>query len=181
MLKPLLNALGFQLGWFTCVLGASWGYPWAGPLAAALFLTVHAGLVDSPRSSLRCALLIGVIGFLVDSLLGATGVLGFRDGLGPGWICPPWLVALWMLFSTTPELSLRWLHGRWGLAAVLGAIFGPLSYYVGETLGALTLGASRLTSLLVLATVWAAALPLLLMWSGRCVGAGALPSRTGEA
>ncbi len=172
MLKPLLNAIGFQCGWFLCVLGAARGLPWLGPAAVLLLLAGHARLVEAPRRALQFVMLIGAYGLLVDSLLALGGVLAFKDGMGPGWICPPWLIALWMLFATTPALSLRWLYGRWALAAGLGAVFGPLSYYAGAALGAVTLGTTRMTGLLVLSLVWAVTLPLLLVGSERLSGSG---------
>ncbi len=165
MLKPILNAIGFQLGWAVCVIGAAKGVPWAGPVMAVLLLTMHGLLVLSPRRSLRFVLMVGLTGFVIDSLLGFLGILQFRDGLGPGWICPPWLLALWMLFATTPELSLRWLKGRVGLAALLGGIFGPLSYYAGQALGAITVGEPLSVSVAVLAVVWMGVLPMLVGFS----------------
>jgi hypothetical protein len=53
-------------------------------------------------------------------------------------------------------LSLEWLSGRYALAAVLGAVAGPLSYLGGERLGAITV-----ESPLAIGIEWAIATPLL--------------------
>ena len=79
-------------------------------------------------------------GAIVDNVLGYLGILIFRDSLIASWLCPPWLIALWMIFATTFQSSLSWRAGRYWIAAVSGGIFGPVSYYAGQALGALTGG-----------------------------------------
>ena len=54
-------------------------------------------------------------------------------------LAPAWILALWALFAIALREPLRWLHGRWPLAALLGALGGPLSYAGAERLGACTL------------------------------------------
>ena len=79
-------------------------------------------------------------GAIVDSVLGYLGILIFRDSLIASWLCPPWLIALWMIFATTFQSSLSWRAGRYWIAAVSGGIFVPVSYYAGQALDALTGG-----------------------------------------
>lgn len=181
MLKALLNAIGFQLGWTVCVLGAAKGMPWAGPAVAVVLLTLHGLLVPAPRASLSFVVAVGAAGCAIDSLLGFLGTLQFRDGLGPGWVCPPWLLALWMLFATTPELSLRWLKGRMGPAALLGGVFGPLSYYAGHVLGAIGVGEPLSTNVAILAVVWMGVMPLLVGFSPPRVPDSLPPMVLGDA
>jgi hypothetical protein len=64
-------------------------------------------------------------------------------------------------FGTTLRGSLSWLVGRYALAAVLGAVAGPLSYLDGAKLGAVTLHPSRAFSIAALAVGWAVVMPLL--------------------
>ena len=45
-----------------------------------------------------------------------------------------------MIFATTLRSSLSWLAGRYWIAAVLGGIFGPVSYYARQEFGSLSLG-----------------------------------------
>lgn len=157
-----LNAVSFQTAWVACVVGAAWGHPWVGPAVVLGALALHACLVHDPGRALGAALLIGLAGFLVDSVLGMLGILQFVDGMDSDWLCPPWLVALWMVFATTPEFSLQWLCGRPRLAAAFGAVAGPASYHVGASLGALRIGEPAVISLMTLACVWALVLPLMM-------------------
>jgi hypothetical protein len=62
---------------------------------------------------------------------------------------------------------MRWLHGRYALAALLGAIGGPMAYFAGIRLGAAALLASDVVVYGVLAAVWAVAVPLLVLATER--------------
>ena len=53
-------------------------------------------------------------------------------------LAPYWIVALWMLFATTLNVTFRWLQPRPALAAALGAVFGPVSYIAGAAVGVIT-------------------------------------------
>lgn len=167
MLSRTANFVAFQIGWFACVLGAAYGRPWLGPVVVSMLLAIHIRNVPDRWAAFCLVLVVALIGFVVDSLLGYVGLLLYRDSLLVLWLCPPWLLALWLIFATTLQHSLSWLVGRYGLAALLGAVFGPVSYYAGQQLGALQLGGSVPVTVSILAAVWATLLPLLLLWSGR--------------
>jgi hypothetical protein len=61
---------------------------------------------------------------------------------------------------------MSWLKGRFVLAAVLGAIAGPLSYLAGVKLGAAQWG-DETQALVLLGIIWAIAMPLLFWWAGK--------------
>jgi len=75
------------------------------------------------------------------------------------------MTTLWALFSSTLNVSLRWMRGRTALAIVFGAIGGPLAYLAGEKLGAMQLVAQP-HALLALASGWAMAM----FWLSRFAG-----------
>jgi hypothetical protein len=163
----LINIVSFQLGWFACVFGAARGFPWFGPAVVVLSLALHLGLARDRIGEMRLFVLAGMVGFLLDSAQAAAGTFSFASaeavaGRNSPWLSPPWMVALWPNFATTLHTSLRWLAGRYWLAALLGAVGGPLSYYAGARLGALAFPEEVETSLLVLGLVWAIAMPILL-------------------
>lgn len=161
MTRLIVNIVGFQAGWLSCVVGAANGLALLGPLVVVCVLAVHLWLHAARR---REALAIGVVacvGTLVDAGLAGAGVLTFEHGsLG---VFSLWLGALWVNFAATLSVSLRWL-GRWVLvAAVLGAVSGPSTYYAGMRLGAIGFGTDVWRALGILALEWAIALPLALM------------------
>ena len=79
------------------------------------------------------------------------------------------MVALWMLFATTLNLSLAWLKRHLFVAVLFGAIGGPLAYLGGEKLGALNFE-SPTAGLIALAIGWALLTPLLAMIAQRFDG-----------
>ncbi|MFM8541392.1 MAG: DUF2878 domain-containing protein [Nitrospira sp.] len=175
MLKNLANVVTFQAGWFTCVLGAATDHGWAGPLAYIIYLASHLWHLPDPARYLRFCTVVGFLGLAIDSTLGAVGIITFHASPLPGWVCPPWLTALWMMFAGTLPLSLNWLTERPRLAALLGALGGPASYYAGASLGAIDLYNPSVTSLLILAVVWGILMPALLRLKNR-MGLQTLPA-----
>ncbi|MEJ2524412.1 MAG: DUF2878 domain-containing protein [Desulfuromonadales bacterium] len=160
-----INLLLYQGGWFACVLGGAWGYPVIGALLAAALVGVHLLLVPDARREgplLAVACLIGVV---VDSLQQALGLFTFQADPGwPFWL-PLWVFVIWAQFATLFHYALRWLRGRYWLAALFGLLGGPLAYWAGVRLGAASFGSHLLLSLLVLAVVWAVVTPLLVRLS----------------
>jgi hypothetical protein len=165
----LTNFLIFQIGWLACVLGGANHLPWAGTGVAALAVAWHLSQAAAPRRELTLVLAVGLLGALWDSLLVAAGLLQYPSGtLVPG-TAPHWIVAMWLLFATTLNVSLRWLRQRYTLAAIFGALGGPLAYYAGEQLGGVQipqLGAA----MAALAVGWAVIMPLLTVLAQRCDG-----------
>ena len=78
---------------------------------------------------------------------------------------------LWLQLGTTLRSSLRWLRGRYLLAAAFGAGGGPAAFLAGERLGAAVWGEPRWLTALALAVVWGLATPLLVFAADR-IGAG---------
>ena len=90
-----------------------------------------------------------------------TGFLAFPDHARLGEPSTLWMVALWASFAATLNVALRWLSGRYLIAAVLGSAGGPAAYYAGVAFDALALGESAALSLGAVAFVWGLAAPVL--------------------
>jgi Protein of unknown function (DUF2878) len=166
-MSRFVNFAMFYLGWFSCVVGAARGWLWLGPAVAAVLLLVHLALTPSRVREARLILLAGLFGFAVDTSLASAGLFSFTRTSVTPWLSPLWMVALWMLFATTLNGSMSWLAGRYGLAALLGFLFGPVSYVAGARLGAIDLPDRWIGSLAGVAVAWAFAMPTLLMLRDR--------------
>jgi hypothetical protein len=118
------------------------------------------------------------LGTVWDSLLVAFGWLHYPSGQFAAWLAPYWIIALWALFATTLNVSLRWLRERHAVAAIFGAIGGPLAFYAGHRLGAVEIP-DMVTTLGLLALGWAALTPALLLFARRLDGfaPAALPAK----
>jgi hypothetical protein len=168
-MTPVANIALFQAGWFACVLGAAHGLPWIGAMAAAAIVAWHALRAARPVRELA---LIGVavaLGALFETVLLQSGFVRFPHGGLFDGLAPYWMVALWALFATTLNVSLRWLRAHPALGALLGAIGGPVAYYAGARLGAIELAAAG-GSLAAIAIGWALLTPLLLASARRLDG-----------
>jgi hypothetical protein len=155
-----VNFVGFQVGWFSSVLGAAHGIPWLGTVIIPLVLAAHLALSPGRKAELLQAILAGIIGFCLDSVLITLGVFTPVFWFFPAPFSPPWMVMLWVNFAITLNVSLRRLHGRYLLSALLGAVGGPAAYYGGAGLGAMT-AIPDTVSLIVLAIVWGVVVPAL--------------------
>ncbi len=167
--RILGNFVLFQYGWFACVLSAAALAPWFGAVSAIAVAAIHLWLAPRPQAELALILAAVAIGTLWDSLLVALGWLRYPSGEITPWLAPYWIIALWALFATTLNVSLRWLRGRTALAAAFGAFGGPLAFYAGHRLGAVEIP-DMATTLGVLALGWAVLTPALLAIARRLDG-----------
>lgn len=159
-LNVAVNTVLFKVAWWACVLGGAWGHPWAGVVLTLPALPLHAWLVGSWRKEALIIVAAGAYGYLCDSALVVSGLMRFPEHaqlLGPS---PLWMVMLWLGFGATVRTALRFLFARPALAALTGAVVGPLSYRGGEALGAVWIDKSDATTL-VLAAMWTVAMLVL--------------------
>jgi hypothetical protein len=162
----LTNFVLFQLGWFACVIGAAQGYPWAGTSVAAVIVAWHLRSASRPAAEFHLLLQVLLIGALWDSLLVALGWISYPTGTLLSGTAPHWIVALWALFATSLNVSMRWLRGRLVLAAVLGAVCGPLSYWAALRLGAVEF-VQPARALIALSLGWSLIMPALMLLAQR--------------
>lgn len=162
------NIVVFQAGWFACVLGAAHGLPWIGAIAAATIVAWHALRAAHPGRELALVGVAAALGALFEAVLLQSGFVHFPQGGLVEGLAPLWMVALWALFVTTLNVSLRWLRAHPALGAALGGIGGPVAYYAGARLGAIELVAAA--SLAAIAIGWALITPLLLACARRLDG-----------
>ncbi len=148
------------------MLGPGNGRPWLGIVVVPLVLLIHFALSANRKGEVMLILSAGAAGFMIDTFLVFAGFFTPILYLLPFPLSPPWMVLLWMNFATTLNVSLRKLHGRYFLSALLGSVGGPAAYYGGAKLGATTVIPDT-ADLIVLALVWAAAVPALFWIAGK--------------
>jgi hypothetical protein len=163
--SALINLALYQGGWLACVLGAAGGRPWAGAGLALVLVAVHLALVRDRGREARLLLAAGALGLALDSMQLNLGVFRYPTGTPLAGLAPPWIVVLWLQFATLLHFGLRWMAGRYRLAALLGFVGGPLSFWGGERLGAIEFASP--TAYVALACVWAVAMPTLIWLADR--------------
>lgn len=175
-MSMIINFVAFQLGWFSAVLGAAKGVPWAGPVVIAVVLGVHFYQAKKPSEEVGLVLACALIGTWFDSMLVALNWVSYPAGQWHAMLAPYWIIAMWMLFATTLNLSLRWLRGRPWLAAIVGGITGPLTYVAGTRLGAMEFNNPD-AALAALGIGWALMLPALIALGTRLDGFSERPPK----
>ena len=157
----LVNFIGFQVGWFACVLGAANDKELLGMIIALGVIIYHVVTQGDLRKELKLILVALAIGLLWETWVLNLDILRYPSHPEALFWAPNWLIMMWALFATTINLSMRWLKGRWILALFMGAVFGPLAFIGGERLGAVVFLDSTL-SIITLSVGWGLLMPLLL-------------------
>ena len=161
MKKILLNLALFQVGWVVCVLGGNtWAIAYTVPA-----LLVHAWLVSENPAEWKMVAAAVVVGCLWDISMAMGGIITYAEATFVG--IPLWLICLWFLFATTFMHCLLWLSRYRLLSIVLGAIFGPATYWAGASLSDAVLTTPLVTSLAVMALGWAILFPAGLIYAGK--------------
>jgi hypothetical protein len=164
-----INFVVFQLGWLASVIGGAEGVPWAGVVAAAIAVALHVRIAKQPANEIMLLAACAALGAVFDSALVTLGLVSYPSGMFADGVAPYWIIAMWVLFGTTLNVSLRWLRGSPLLASVLGLIAAPLAYYGGEKLGGISL-LQPTSALVALGVGWAVMLPVLTLLAERLDG-----------
>lgn len=115
-----------------------------------------------------------VIGAFFDQLMLLMHVVEYQQH---GWsvsLVPVWILALWLAFATTLNVSLAWMQGRYIISILFGAAGGPLAYLGAERIGAVLL--QGYPSYVALSLGWAVITPTLLYIAGQLNGFKTEPS-----
>jgi hypothetical protein len=160
-MKSLIkNMILFKIGWTACVGSAAQGHPWIGAIVILLICGEHIWTAQRRSPEAFLLLAAGLLGLFWETLLVNLGLLEYGSGVLHEWIAPYWIVALWLLFATTLNSSLKWLSRRWELASLVGLICGPAAFFAGERMGAVNFNQNHV-SLLAIGLGWAILLPIL--------------------
>jgi hypothetical protein len=163
-LRMLINSIVFYLCWFASAYGVAWEIPWLGPLLIAGYLLLHWLLIVPSNREMLFIFTGGLMGFGADNFFLFAGVVDYQGG---GWsmLAPIWMLFVWFSFLSLFHVSLQWLETRYWLAAVLGGVGGPMSYWWAETIGVFSLGEPFVQSLIFLGATWALITPVILFLS----------------
>lgn len=155
--------LFFDLSWFACVFLGKTSFS---SLSLLLPLILISYLFwRSFLSSAKIFLSLGILalGLLFDFLMFQQGFISFPER--NLFLLPVWLISIWILFSFSMVQMGSQMKMPLGIAALLGLVFGPLSYKSGEAFDVLLF--SEAWTLYLYAFFWALAFPSILYFSKR--------------
>lgn len=122
------SLVGYQLVWFTAVIGAARGRAWPGVVATLVYAAIQLGVARRYKTDLSLMAVAIAMGLLFDSGLIHAGLASYAAPWPSAGMAPAWILALWAAFSLTFTQSLAYLQTRLWMAALLGAVGGPLAY-----------------------------------------------------
>ena len=165
----IINFILFQIGWFACVLGAAKQMPWLGVIVVVCIFAWHLRQAKQVKPEFILLALALLIGGIYDQFMLSSSLISYQ---AHGWLSglvPVWILALWAVFVTILNVSLKWMRGKWLVAILFGAVGGPLAYMGAEKLGAVTLN-NMPASFIALGVGWAIITPILLKLSEKFDG-----------
>lgn len=152
----------FYVGWFAAIFLAKSDQPWISvSILILLPLGMTALLHFKNLLSLRLAILgvgVSTFGVLFDSLMASTGLISVHGQ--SGFFVPLWLVVIWLLFAFSMIGMRKRLRFSYKVAALLGAVSGPLSYKSGAYFEVLHMTSN--VSLAVYSVFWFLTFPMFL-------------------
>ena len=166
MKAVVINLSLFKAGWLACVFTAAASMPIVGTAVVGIAVLAHLFLAPNSRGEFRVLAFAALLGLGWESVLVALGVVQYPSVAESLSIAPYWIVAMWVLFATTINVGMRWLHKSTLVAAIAGAVGGPLSFLAGEKAGAVTFS-NPTVALVVIGVGWAILLPLLVRYAMR--------------
>lgn len=156
------------MAWLACVAGAAKGMPWLGVAVTMVVLGWHLFKAKRAMTELMLITVALLIGACFDQTLLSMKWVGYQQH---GWstsLVPVWILALWVAFASTLNVSLAWMQERYMISILFGAAGGPLAYLGAENIGAVSLHGNA--SYIALAVGWAVITPLLLHFAKQLNG-----------
>lgn len=163
-MKTIFNILSFYLGWFLAIYGASVEKPLLGPVIIILLFIFHIYFIaEFRKQEITFTLLATVLGSSLDSIPAYLNYIHFNSPSPSIGVYPIWMAALWVGFSTTFSISLKWMQSRYLIGFIFGAIGAPLSYISAEKLSALQITGPRMELFILQGFLWGVIMVLLLL------------------
>lgn len=154
-----INFILFQIAWLACVIGAAKGMPLLGVAVTFAVLAWHLHKANNAKPELLLMLAALAIGSCLDQFMLSMQVVAYQEHGWSASLVPVWIMALWLAFATTLNVSLAWMQGHYFICMLFGAAGGPLAYLGAEKIGAVSLHGNA--TYIALSISWAGVTPLL--------------------
>lgn len=149
--KNVFTILGFKTVWLGCILGEIYINSLFGFFLGSIFLILFIFSIDKKLSAIKIIFFFSLIGYLFDSFLSFFGFYIVNAQINFLFL-PIWFLILWPSFCCLFIHVLVFLKNKNLLSAILGLIFGPLTYYAGVSSGLAS--ASGIIAFLLISFFW---------------------------
>lgn len=154
----VLNGLLYTFGWFFCVLCGAYGdtfppIPFTFTIVVGQLLFLRWRCKPIYINDLAILLYGVVLGFFMEVTFLSMQLIQYTTtNIVIALFPPAWVWCLYFLFSLTYNHSLNFLSRKWFYPFLFGFVGGPVSYYAGSRLGAVTFTSTE--SIFILAAFW---------------------------
>ncbi|CUI16806.1 hypothetical protein PNK_1189 [Candidatus Protochlamydia naegleriophila] len=157
----------FYGGWCWCLNDVALGRPLYGLGSVFAIIIYQLYRSSHPKADFSLLIVVSLLGPLSDILYSYLGLLNYHTPFHSiPWLPPLWIFLLWGLVAVNIPLF-SWMHKKWFLAPMLGAIGGPFSYLSAVRLGGASLLKPLPLTFIVIGGMWAIFLPTLMWLSER--------------
>ena len=130
---------GYQITWLACIFGENkFNQPLLGIYVGTLYLLIFFYFNKNKINFLKLSLCISIPGYLFDSFMVYFSIYQFNTSSIVG-VLPAWMIILWISFSTLFDEILKIFIKYKLMGIILSAVLGPLTYYLGEPIGILSI------------------------------------------
>ena len=152
-IKLFLTLTGYQLTWLACVFGEiKLNIHLLGIYIGISYIFIFFYFNKNKIQFLKTCILICIPGYVFDSLMVYFSNYEFNTSLIMGTL-PIWMIVLWISFSTLFDEILLIFKNYRVFGIVLSGFLAPLTYYLGEPIGIITINNIELFFMLMI-TFW---------------------------
>jgi len=138
-LKIFSVLTGYQITWLACVFGETkFSYSLLGFWVGIIFLIIYFYFNHNKQKLIKILLLISIPGYIFDTLMVYFQIYEFNTVSKFGTL-PLWMIVLWLSFSVLFDEILNFFKNYKILGITLSGILGPLTYYLGEPIGIISI------------------------------------------
>ena len=149
-IRVFLTLTGYQITWLACIFGGSkLSEPNLGIYVGILYLILYFYFNKNKINFIKISLLISIPGYFFDSIMVYLKIYEFNLNIVFGTL-PIWMITLWLSFSTLFDEILIIFKKYKVVGLFLSSLLGPLTYYLGEPIGLISLYNSILFFILMI-------------------------------
>tara|TARA_A100001011_G_C14202455_1_gene796258 strand:+ start:210 stop:728 length:519 start_codon:yes stop_codon:yes gene_type:complete len=137
-IRVFCTLTGYQLTWMACAFGDRFEQPALGIYVGIVYLWLYFFFSKNRINLIKILLLISLPGYFFDTLMVYLNIYQFNSSLIIG-LLPSWMIFLWFSFSTLFDEILLLFKKHKIIGTILSSTLGPITYYLGESIGVLSI------------------------------------------
>lgn len=169
----MFHALAYNTAWIVGILLAASGQAWTSTVVVLLLVALQYYwqfyIYQQSRGLNELVILLTTVGTCIDTALLHAGLIIFTANPFAPYLCPPWMIALWISFAVILYATLSNLFKHLRLLALLSFLGFSLAYVAGARMGAAFFPRGYLTAILI-GFIWMLLMPTIIYYYNKIEG-----------